>query len=127
MTNGDVSLMLCSKFGQISTIISSGPNFGLTEPKFGTGSNFQLPILSFNFKIRYKYILQKKNDFPFYFWLIFNETPSRNVVAMARRKGPSFIFWFQNITDIFLGKGTKCQENFLCCSGVTLQKSRGEG
>ena len=46
-------------------------------------------------------------DFLFYFWLIFVETHSENVIAMATKENLPFLFWFQNITYVFLEKVKK--------------------
>ena len=49
-------------------------------------------ILSFNLLISIKIHFEEKNDFSIYFWLIFVQAPSENVVAMEAREGLFFKF-----------------------------------
>ena len=64
------------------------------ELKFGEGVNLLDGSSKLNVKIRYKYILKKKNYFFWYFWLTFVEALSESVVAMATRDNLSFHFCF---------------------------------
>ena len=96
---------------------TSGP----IELKFATGINNCLLILNFILRIWYKYILKRKNDFFLYFWLIFVEASSENVVAMATRKDLSL----SNLVSkhhlyIFSISHKVSRKIFFCCLGVKI-------
>ena len=60
---------------------------------------------------------EEKNDFSLYFWLIFVEAPSENVVAMATREG--YIF------PVLVSKHHKVSRKIFCRFGVMLQMPQG--
>ena len=67
----------------------------------------------------------KKKSF-FFNLTDFKKAPSENVAAMAKMKGLSFIFLFQNITFIHLGKATTFQQQTFFRFRVILQKPQRE-
>ena len=88
----------------------------MQELKFDTEVNFYIVILNFNFKKFDSNTFWSKSS-------TFYHAPSQ----IGNKGGLYFIFWFQNITYIFLGKVSKFQERFLFRFGVLLQKPQTGG
>ena len=69
---------------------------------------------------------EEKNDFFLYFWIIFVEAPSENVLLWQQEKVCPLVLVSKHHLHIFM-KVTKFQEKIFCCFRVMLQKPQGGG